>query len=182
HRLLDQVDLARAGALGALLDGALLDLGDAERDADDDARLHQRAAVVRARDEIAEHRFGDLEVGDDAGSEGADRLDVARRTAEHLLGFSADGEHLLAAALVSLNRHDTGLARDDALALDVDQRRRGPEVDREVVAEEAVEPVENHPRPGLRKGVAIPAEIRGITRICPRTAPERAPVVTDRGT
>ena len=50
HRLLDQVDLARAGALGALLHGALLDLGDAEGHADDDARLHAACGgCARAR-------------------------------------------------------------------------------------------------------------------------------------
>ena len=115
HRLLDQVDLARAGALGALLDGALLDLGDAEGDADDDARLDQRAAVVRAGDEVAEHRLGDLEVGDDAVAQRADRLDVARRAAEHLLGLAPDGEDLVAAAGVALDGDDGGLARDNPL-------------------------------------------------------------------
>jgi hypothetical protein len=78
HGLLDEVDLAGARALGALFHRALLDLGDAEGHADDDARLHQRAAVVRARDEVAKHRLGDLEVGDDAVAQRADRLDVAR--------------------------------------------------------------------------------------------------------
>jgi hypothetical protein len=144
HRLLDQEDLARAGGLGGLLDGALLDLGDAEGHADDDAGLHQRAAVVRARDEVAEHRLGDLEVGDDAVAQGAHRLDVARGSAEHLLGFFADREHLLPAAVVALHGDDARLAGDDALALHVDERGGGPEVDREIVREEAVEPVENH--------------------------------------
>jgi hypothetical protein len=45
--LLDQVDLARTGDLRRLLDRALLDLGDAERHADDDARLDERRALVR---------------------------------------------------------------------------------------------------------------------------------------
>ena len=38
HRLLDQVGLAGAGRQAGLLDGALLDPGDAGGDADDDAR------------------------------------------------------------------------------------------------------------------------------------------------
>jgi hypothetical protein len=41
HRLLDQVDLARAGGQRRIAHGALLDLGDPGRHADDDARLHQ---------------------------------------------------------------------------------------------------------------------------------------------
>ena len=167
HGLLDQVDLARAGALGALLHRALLDLGDAEGHADDDARLHQRAPVVRAGDEVAQHRLGDLEVGDDAVAQRADRLDVARRAAEHLLGLAADGEHLLAAARVALHRDDRGLARDDALALDVDERVGRPEIDREIVREQAVEPVEDHLAAASRIGALARHRPAGI---CPRRA------------
>src|SRR5262249_62273207 len=61
HRLFDQVDLPRAGALGRLAHRALLDLGDAERDADDDARADQALPVVDLLDEAPEHRFGHLE-------------------------------------------------------------------------------------------------------------------------
>ena len=104
HGLFDQVDLARAGALGALLHGALLDLGDAERHADDDARLDQGAAVVRPGDEVAQHRLGDLEVGDHAVAQRPDGLDVAGRAAEHFLGLAADGQHPLVAARVALRR------------------------------------------------------------------------------
>src|SRR5262249_5017924 len=82
-------------APGALLHRALLDLGDPEGHADDDARLHQRAPVVRPGDEVAQHRLGDLEVGDHAVAQRAHRLDVAGRAAQHLLGFAADGQHLL---------------------------------------------------------------------------------------
>src|ERR1700712_4549043 len=39
HRLLDQVGLARAGAQAGLLDGALLDAGDARWHADDHPRV-----------------------------------------------------------------------------------------------------------------------------------------------
>ena len=44
HRLLDQVGLARAGRERRLLDRALLDAGDARRDADDDARVREAVA------------------------------------------------------------------------------------------------------------------------------------------
>src|SRR5262249_25688056 len=109
HRLFDEVDLARPGALRALLHRALFDLGDAERDANDDAWLHERATVVRARDEVAEHRLGDLEVGDDAITKGANGLDVARRAAKHLLRLATYGQDLVAAAHVTLDGDDRGL-------------------------------------------------------------------------
>ncbi len=73
----------------------------------------QRPAVVRAGDEVAEHRFGDFEVGDDPISEGADGADVSRRAPEHLFGFAPDGEDLVASARVALNRDDRRFAGDD---------------------------------------------------------------------
>ena len=66
------------------------------------------------------------------------------RAPEHLLGLGADGEHLAAAARVLLHRDDGGLVADDALALHVDQRVGGAEIDGEVVREHAPERVENH--------------------------------------
>ena len=78
HGLLDDVGgLAGAGVLGGLLHGALLDAGDARRDADDHARLDP-AAVVHLLDEVAEHLLADLEVGDDAVLQRPDGLDVRR--------------------------------------------------------------------------------------------------------
>src|SRR3979411_3008001 len=50
---------AGAGGERARAPGALLHLGDAEGDADDDARPDQRLAVVRLLDEVAQHRLGD---------------------------------------------------------------------------------------------------------------------------
>src|SRR5207244_11916458 len=55
-----------------------------------------------------------------------------------------DGEDLVAAARVALDGDDGRLAGDDALALDVDERVCGPEIDRQIVREQAVEPVEDH--------------------------------------
>ena len=92
HRLLDEIDLGRLGPHGHVLDRPALDLGDARRDADDDPRTEEEAAVVRGLlDEVVEHLFGDLEVGDDAVAHGLDGHDVRRGLAEHLLGPRADG-------------------------------------------------------------------------------------------
>ena len=93
HRLLDQVRLARAGRERRLLDRALLDAGDAGRDADDDARVRE-AVLVHLLDEVAEHLLGDVEVGDHAVLERADRRDRAGRPAEHALRLDADRVHV----------------------------------------------------------------------------------------
>ena len=51
----------------------------------------------------------------------------------------------LPAARIALDRHDRRLARHDAFALHVDEGVGSSQVDREIVREQAVEPVENHP-------------------------------------
>ena len=51
-------------------------------------------------DEVLDHLFRDLEIGDDAVAHRADRLDVAGRAAQHHLGVVADGADLLLAAAV----------------------------------------------------------------------------------
>ena len=77
HRLFDEIDLARSRRLGGFAHRAFFDLGDAERHADDDAGPHQGAAVVNFVDEVAQHRLGDFEVGDDAVLERPDGDDAA---------------------------------------------------------------------------------------------------------
>ena len=81
HRLLDQEHFPCTRGQRRLADGPLLDAGDARRHADHDPRPGQRAPIVGALDEVAKHRFGDLEVGDDAVLDRPDRFDVARRSA-----------------------------------------------------------------------------------------------------
>ena len=103
HRLLDQVGLARAGGERRLLDRALLDAGDAGRNAHDDARVRE-AVLVHLLDEVAQHLLGDVEVGDHAVLQRADRADRSRRAAEHPLRLDADGVHL-AGALVDRDDH-----------------------------------------------------------------------------
>ena len=65
ERLLDQVHLARARGQRRLLDRAALDVGHARRRAHDQPRAAE-AALQHLVDELAEHRLGDLEVGDHA--------------------------------------------------------------------------------------------------------------------
>ena len=124
-RLLDQVDLARAGRPRRLLDRAALDLGDPGRRADDEARV-RAAALEHLRDEVAEHLLGHLEVGDHAVAQRPRRRDRRGRAADHALGVGPDGVDL-ARALV--DRDDGRLGQHDAAAAHVHDRVRGPQVD-----------------------------------------------------
>src|SRR5207302_214282 len=82
-------------------------------------------------DEMLDHLFGDLEVGDDAGPERPDRADVVGRLAHHQLGVVADRANL-ADAIFDFHRDHGRFAGDDALAADVDDRVGCAEVDRDV--------------------------------------------------
>ena len=132
HGLLDEVGLARARRERRLLDGALLDARDAGRHADDDARVRE-SVLVHLLDEVAKHLLGDVEVGDDAVLERADRGDRPRRASEHALGLDPDGVHL-ARALV--DRDDGRLREHDAAPTHVDERVCGAEIHGHVAAAE----------------------------------------------
>ena len=129
HRFLDEINFARSGVRGRILDRAFFHLGDARRNGNDHARTHHAASAVRFADEVREHGLGDLEVGDDAVLERADGDDVARGAAEHALGLVPDGEDFVGAGLDGYNRR---FAQDDALIADVDQRVGGAEIDPDV--------------------------------------------------
>src|SRR3954451_17566638 len=87
---------AGAGGQAGLLDGPLLHPGHARGHADHDARVRP-AVLVHLLDEVAQHLLGDVEVGDHAVLERADRGDRPRRAAEHPLGLDADGVDLAGA-------------------------------------------------------------------------------------
>ena len=66
-----------------------------------------------------------------------DRLDRARRPAQHPLRLVADRQHLLVAAPRGvLDGHHRGLIQDDALLADIDQRIGRPKIDGQVVLEQ----------------------------------------------
>ena len=73
-------------------------------------------------DEILKHFFGVGEVRDDPVFHRAYGGDVARRTTQHVFGFSAHGDDdLAAAAVVFLDRHHGGFVKHDPAITDVDQ-------------------------------------------------------------
>ena len=82
--------LRAPGAQHRLADGALLDRRGAVRDADDDLGLGEGRAAVHLADEVLDHLLGDVEIGDHTLAHRADRLDGARRAAQHQLGLLAD--------------------------------------------------------------------------------------------
>ena len=74
-------------------DGALLNGRDAAGNADDNTRTRGEQALLLAAglaDEIAQHRLGHVEVGDDAIPHRLDGLDVSRSAAKHALRIGAD--------------------------------------------------------------------------------------------
>ena len=133
HRLLDQIRLAGAGREAGLLDRPLLDPGDAGGNADHHARMGE-AVLVNALDEVTQHLLGDVEVGDHTILQRPDGADRPGRAAEHPLGVDADRVDLAAARV---DRDHRGLREHDASPTYVDERVRGPEVDRHVAAAEA---------------------------------------------
>ena len=85
-------------------------------------------------DEVAEHRLGDLEVGNDTILEGADRRDVTGGATEHPLGLVTDGENL---GRTRLDRDDGGFAKDDSLVFNVNKGVGGSEIDADVAGEKS---------------------------------------------
>ena len=134
HRFFDQINFARAGVRGRFAHGALFHFGDAGRDRDHHARPRPHPSVVHFRDEMAQHRLGHFEIGNDAVLQRPHRDDVAGRAPEHPFRFVADGQALWRAGL---HRHHRGFAQDDALVLDVNKRVGRTEIDPDVAGEPA---------------------------------------------
>ena len=95
--------------------------------------------LVHLLDEVPEHLLRDVEVGDDAVLERANRLDRARSAAEHALRFDPDGVYL---AAPGIDRDHRRLAEDDAAAPHVDEGVGRTEVHGHVAAAEARKRVE----------------------------------------
>ncbi len=114
--------------------------------ADDDLRPGERPAVVmHLADEMLDHLFRDLEIGDHAVAQGADCLDISRGAAQHQLGFVADSQNVFFAAIVG-DGDDGGFVEDDSTAFDVHKRVRRPQVDRHIGREHAHQ-LRKHPIP-----------------------------------
>src|SRR5690606_23455667 len=162
HRFLDQENVARAGALRRLLDGATLDLGGAAwHTYQNPGARSEHARAMHLANELLEHLLGHGKVGDDAILQRSYRDDVARRSAQHLLGVRAHcGDAARAARSAVLpNRNHRWLVEDDSLPANVNQGVGRAEVDRQVVGKEATQTFEHGLNRTLKRGVAKNATV-----------------------
>ncbi len=132
HGFFNQVNFAGLGSHRAVFHRAALDLRYLRRHPNHNARAEPPAAPVRFADEVRQHFFGGLEVGDDAVFHRLDGHDVTRRPPEHFLGIGAHG---FDAAIGFVNRDDRRLADDDPFAAREHAGVGRPEVDGEIVGE-----------------------------------------------
>ena len=112
------------------------------RDADDDLGFGKGGAFVHLADEMLDHFFGHIEVGNHAFAHRADRFDAAGRATQHQLGVFADGEDFFLTVLDVVSDH-RGLGQDNTAPFDVDKRIRCPKVDGHVRREHAQQFVES---------------------------------------
>ena len=131
---------ASSGLLRRVPDRPLLDLGNSRGHADDDPwTIEAPRAPTPSRDppsgldEVLQHPLGDVEIGDDAVLQRAERLDVLGRAAEHRLGLVPDPDDLVVGLA---DRDDRRLVEDDAAIADEHEGVGGSEVDRQVRREQ----------------------------------------------
>src|SRR5690606_20139792 len=105
----------------------------------------EHAARVDHANELLEHLLGHGEVGNDAVFHGADRFNIARHPAQHLLGLAPDClNDLLAAwpAFLADGNHRRFIEHD-TFAPNVNQGVGGTEVDRHIAGEITAEKSEH---------------------------------------
>ena len=134
HRLLDQIYFARSGMSCRILHSPLFHLGNAGRHGDDNPGSDQ-FAMMHSLNEMPQHRFGDLEVGDHAVFHRPYGHDISRGPSQHAFGFLAHRQHV---GRAGLDGHDGRLAEHDALVSDINQRIGRAQVYSDVVGKEAL--------------------------------------------
>ena len=127
---LNEVGMARAGFLGGVDNGALFDLGNAGGHAYDHAGLEEYLGPHDLLEEVAQEPFGDVEIGDNAVAQGADCDDVAGGAAEHAARLFTDGIDVPGDLFYG---NDGGLAKHDALVLNIYKNAGGTQIDTNVV-------------------------------------------------
>ena len=135
HRLFDEVGFSRPRVQRGVVYRALLHLrhpgGNTDHHPRSRASSHLLLGLV---EEVPQHQFNRIEVGDDPVPQRTDDRDVARRSTEHLPGLGAHGQRLVGGAIYG---HDGRLGDYHPLLLDMHERRGGTEINRQVRREEA---------------------------------------------
>jgi hypothetical protein len=133
--LLYQMNFAGLRPVRRIHNGPFLNLRNLTRNANHNARMHHALAVVMClHDEVIQHLLGVAEVRDHTVLHRLDGDNVARSSSQHLLGFFADGLHLIG---LRIDGNDRRLVDDDALATRVHQRVGRAQVDRQIVRKQA---------------------------------------------
>ena len=114
---------------GGFAHGAFFHLRDSRGNGNDYSGFCPHSPPVHFGNEMPQHRFGHFKVGDDAVFQWTYRHDVSRRSAQHPLGFVADGEDLVGARL---HGHHGRLAQHDPLIFDVNERIRRSEINPDI--------------------------------------------------
>ncbi len=128
QRFFHEAGLAGPAGRNDIEDGAPLQVRDRTGHADDDIRFED-LILADGPDEIAEHLFGDREVGDDPFPHGTDDFDGTGLFSHHVVGLASDGDDLAGGFPVG---HHGRLGHDDALALKVHDDGSGPKIDPDV--------------------------------------------------
>ena len=134
ERFVDQPHARRAGVGRGVADGAALDRGRGRRHAHDDmaSRAERPRDADSLFDEMLDHLFGDIDVGDHAVAQGTQRLDIGGRLAHHQLRLVAD--HLDAAdAVACLERDHRRFVEHDPAIAGIDDSIHGPEIDGDIM-------------------------------------------------
>ena len=90
-------------------------------------------------DEVLQHLFCYVEVGDDAISQGTDSDDIGRRAPNHCFGFSSDSQYFIGFCFYGDHR---GLVDYKALVPDIDQSVGCAKIDTDIQGKQAKKPVE----------------------------------------
>src|SRR5690606_13120622 len=94
HRLFNQEDFTRTGALSGFTNSTTLYLGSTYRHAHQNARAWTHEAIaMHLLNEVLKHFFGHEEVSDNAVFHRANSCDVTWGTTKHLLSVMTNGRH-----------------------------------------------------------------------------------------
>ena len=94
---------------------------------------------------MTQHGFGDIKICNHAVSHGANGHNIARRPAQHVLGFLSHSQHPVFMAVIRTNRDNRWFPQHNALALHIDQRIGRPKINGQIAGK--------NPQDGIQKKI-----------------------------